>query len=194
VEVADGAGLVGLAICKDMDFPGLSRSYAQAGAGLLAVPAWDFTVDAWLHSRIALTAGVATGLSIARTARDGALTVSDPEGRVVAEARTGTAAVTSVQASIPFGTHQTLYDALADWFAWLCLLVTVAGLAGGRRWGSRRTSPRQHSLVSSPSKEGLGSPVVRGAAIRDDDFASQVKVDQLAGVDRAASESVDEVG
>jgi apolipoprotein N-acyltransferase len=139
-----------------MDFPGLSRSYAQGSAGLLAVPAWDFTVDAWLHSRIALTAGVATGLSVARTARDGALTVSDPDGRVVAEARTGTATVTSVQASIPFGTHKTLYDAFGDWFAWLCILVTAAGLVGGWISGSRKTPPRLQPLVSSPSNDGHG--------------------------------------
>jgi apolipoprotein N-acyltransferase len=82
VEVVDGSARIGLAICKDMDFPAVSRSYAQSGTGLLAVPARDFTTDAWLHSRIALTAGVATGQPVARAARDGALTVSDAAGRV----------------------------------------------------------------------------------------------------------------
>jgi apolipoprotein N-acyltransferase len=35
----------GVAICKDMDFTNPARSYGQAGAGLMLVPAWDFHVD-----------------------------------------------------------------------------------------------------------------------------------------------------
>ncbi len=31
----------GLAICKDLDFPRLGREYANRGAALLLVPAWD---------------------------------------------------------------------------------------------------------------------------------------------------------
>ena len=38
----------GVAICKDMDFTGLSRQYGKAGAGLMLVPGWDFNLDrAW---------------------------------------------------------------------------------------------------------------------------------------------------
>ena len=45
------SGRWGLQICKDMDFPELSREYAVQGANLLLVPAWDFNVDRWLHAR-----------------------------------------------------------------------------------------------------------------------------------------------
>ena len=47
----------GLQICKDMDFPQLSREYARDGANLLLVPAWDFDLDRWLHARMAVLRG-----------------------------------------------------------------------------------------------------------------------------------------
>ena len=65
----------GLQICKDMDFPALSREYAADGENLMLVPAWDFNVDGWLHSRMALMRGVENGFAVARSARNGILTL-----------------------------------------------------------------------------------------------------------------------
>src|SRR4029077_12800792 len=48
------SGRWGLQICKDMDFPKLSREYAAEDANLLLVPAWDFNLDRWLHARMAV--------------------------------------------------------------------------------------------------------------------------------------------
>jgi hypothetical protein len=48
----------GVEICKDMDFPALTQRYADANVELLLVPAWDFRVDGWLHSRMAIMRGV----------------------------------------------------------------------------------------------------------------------------------------
>src|SRR5262249_42753851 len=45
--VDEPSGVWGIQICKDMDFPGLSRQYGAKGLGLLLVPAWDFTLDGW---------------------------------------------------------------------------------------------------------------------------------------------------
>jgi apolipoprotein N-acyltransferase len=55
-----------MTICKDMDFPGLSREYGQDDTALLLVPAWDFELDGWLHGRMAILRGVESGFSIAR--------------------------------------------------------------------------------------------------------------------------------
>lgn len=56
----------GMQICKDMDFPRLSRRYGVKGVGLLLVPAWDFTLDGWLHGRMAVMRGVESGFTIVR--------------------------------------------------------------------------------------------------------------------------------
>jgi apolipoprotein N-acyltransferase len=46
-------------ICKDMDFPAQTRVYGTRHIDLILVPAWDFTVDAWLHSFRCVESGFA---------------------------------------------------------------------------------------------------------------------------------------
>src|SRR5882724_4407976 len=66
---------IGLAICKDMDFPSTLRSDARDGhPTLLAVPAWDFDRDGWWHARLAIMRGVEDGFAVARAAKQGLLT------------------------------------------------------------------------------------------------------------------------
>lgn len=119
---------VGLAICKDMDFPALGRQYAESGASLLVVPAWDFTADGWLHGRMAVLRGVEGGFAVARAARGGRLTVSDDRGRVLAEARSADVPVASVLAEVRVGRAGTWYARLGDWFAWLAGAAFLAAL------------------------------------------------------------------
>jgi len=130
---------IGLAICKDMDFHDISRSYATLGTQLLLVPAWDFGVDGWLHSRMAIMRGVESGLAIARVARNGRLTLSDDRGRVVAEASSEKHDAELV-GDLPLRETRTLYARWGDWFAWLDLallavLLSVACLPMRRRAG-----------------------------------------------------------
>jgi apolipoprotein N-acyltransferase len=115
---------VGLTICKDNDFPALGRAYGSRDTQLLLVPAWDFMLDDWLHSRMAILRGVESGFAIARTARSGRLTLSDDRGRVLAEASSvdGDAQLIG---ELPLRETRTVYAQFGDWFAWLC----VAGLA-----------------------------------------------------------------
>ncbi len=119
-----------IAICFDMDFPGLVRDYRGSGATVVFVPAWDFGRDAWLHSRMAITRGVENGFTVVRAARQGALTVSDPHGRVMAEARTNGASFVSVTTDLPRGAVSTLYTKFGDWLAWICIFLFFAGSVG----------------------------------------------------------------
>ena len=125
--VPQPSGLWGIAICKDMDFPMLSRQYGNDGIGLLLVPAWDFGDDGWLHNRMAVMRGVESGFSIARAAKEGLLTVSDDRGRLLAErSSSASAPFASVVANVPVRNDATLYARFGDWFAWL----NIAGLLG----------------------------------------------------------------
>ena len=124
----DGIPRIGLAICKDMDFHDIGRAYAQRGAQLLLVPAWDFGVDGWLHSRMAIMRGVESGFAIARAARSGRLTLSDDRGRVLAEASSETHDAELV-GNMPLRDTHTLYARWGDWFAWLDLALLVALLS-----------------------------------------------------------------
>lgn len=124
---------MGVAICKDLDFPLLGRAYARAGVGLLLVPAWDFVRDAWLHGRMAVVRGVEGGYAVARSADEGLLTLSDDRGRVLAERRSGDSADVLLAAVVPVGPGGTLYSRGGDWFAWLCLVASACAVAARRR-------------------------------------------------------------
>ena len=132
--VADSSGKWGLEICKDLDFPRLSREYSQDGIGLLLVSAMDFVQDGWLHGRMAVLRGVESGFSIARSAKLGILTATDDRGHVLAERETiGGPAFATATAMVPVRHDVTIYSRWGDWFAWLCLVLFASTLlAHGR--------------------------------------------------------------
>ena len=61
-----GTSRIGIAICKDMDFPTLRRRYAALRAEALLVPACDFRQDAWWHARMAILRGVESAFTVIR--------------------------------------------------------------------------------------------------------------------------------
>jgi len=121
VVVNQTSGRWGLQICKDMDFPKLSREYASDGANLLLVPAWDFGADRWLHSRMAMLRAVENGFALARSARNGLLTLSDNRGRIISQASTTDEHFVSIGGTVPVVNERTAYSRSGDWFAWLCV-------------------------------------------------------------------------
>ena len=129
VILVEPSGRWGLQICKDMDFPKLSREYAAEGANLLLVPAWDFNLDRWLHARMAVLRAVENGFALARSARNGLLTLSDNRGRILAEAATVPGRFVSISGKVNVSPEETFYTRAGDWFAWLCVAVFVSLLA-----------------------------------------------------------------
>lgn len=127
VTLPQRSGIWGVAICKDMDFAGPSERYGKADVGLMLVPAWDFKRDRVWHGHIAVMRGVEDGFSIARTAKNGLLTVTDDRGRVLAETRSDAGPFATLIASVPVVHSATVYLLLGDWFAWVAcgLLVLV---------------------------------------------------------------------
>ncbi len=125
--IDERSGPWGVEICKDMDFPGLSREYGQNRVSLLLVPAWDFTLDAWLHGRMAVMRGVENGFTVVRAAKQGLLTVSDDRGRILAQQDAAYVPEGMLLTVAPVRHDQTLYSRWGDWFAWLNT-VALGGL------------------------------------------------------------------
>lgn len=125
------SGRWALQICKDMDFPKLSREYAGEGVNLLLVPAWDFNLDRWLHARMAVLRAVENGFALARSARNGLLTLSDNRGRILTEAATVPDRFVSITGKVNAAREKTFYTQAGDWFAWLCVAIFVI-LVGSR--------------------------------------------------------------
>lgn len=135
----------GVAICKDMDFTNPSRSYGRAGVGMMLVPAWDFRVDGFWHGHIAVMRAVEDGFSLARSARDGLLTVADDRGRIVAETASSSAPFATLVAEVPTGHSETVFLLLGNWFGWLSM--AMAGFVAMQAVRLRRRASRQ--LVSN---------------------------------------------
>lgn len=132
VVVDRPSGKWGTQICKDMDFPLLSRQYNQDGVGLMLVPAWDFVKDARLHEHMAILRGVESGFTVARSAKQGLLSVSDSRGRVLAsqtstaDPESSSAPFSILIAGAPVLHEPTFYAQAGNWFAWFDLLLAAA--------------------------------------------------------------------
>jgi apolipoprotein N-acyltransferase len=122
---------IGLEICKDMDFQAMLRSdEVTTKPILLAVPAWDFDKDDWNHARVAILRSVENGVPMARSARNGWLTLNDRYGRLVARAKT-TGTFTVLTGDLPLDGRggSTVYDLVGDAFGWLCVMLGVGAVA-----------------------------------------------------------------
>ena len=115
----------GVAICKDMDFQQYILGYSKQSPAVLWVPAWDFVIDGFLHSRMAIMRSVEGGFSLVRNARQGRLTISDWRGKVLYEANSENGSYTILLGQIPVKPHPTLYARAGDWFGTINLFAAV---------------------------------------------------------------------
>jgi apolipoprotein N-acyltransferase len=141
------SGKWGVEICKDMDFPRLSRDYSRDGIGLLIVSASDFVADGWLHGRMAVLRGVEGGFSVARSANLGILTATDDRGHVLSQQDTimGPPFVTAI-ANIAVRRDDTIYSRFGDWFAWLSMALFLIALFSP---GQPRSGDLAHGIGAS---------------------------------------------
>ncbi|MET9216127.1 MULTISPECIES: nitrilase-related carbon-nitrogen hydrolase [unclassified Nocardia] len=122
-----------LAICADLDHPDLVRENRANGATVLLAPALDFTVDHWLHSRMAVVRAVESGIAIARPAQLGELLGVDAQGRVDVSVETGITETRMAITDLGTSTAGTPYARWGDWFGVLTLTLTVLGVVAARR-------------------------------------------------------------
>lgn len=123
----------GVVICKDLDYASFIAEFNDdpdwygSQVSLLFVPALDFEVDGWWHSRIGVTRGVEQGMSVARTGQQGLVTVSDQYGRVLDQ--------DEVVAVATVGTNgaSTMYARFGDWLVWVCAALVLVALEISRR-------------------------------------------------------------
>lgn len=117
--------IVGTAICKDMTFPSLGCDYGKAHAGLMLIPAWDFTEDAAYSDRIAVLRGVENGYSILRAPREGNLIASNALGQIQAEIASGSKPFVTLETQLPVRHFDTLYTQWGDWLLYPLALLLV---------------------------------------------------------------------
>jgi apolipoprotein N-acyltransferase len=115
----------GIAICKDLDFQDYIIKYGKNQTDILFIPAWDFVVDDWLHSRMAVLRGVENGFSEVRAARQGRLTISDCYGRVKYETSCARGQNASLIGEVSLQKRYTIYSQFGEWFGILNLIGAI---------------------------------------------------------------------
>ena len=129
---------IGVQICYEIIFPGLSRAMARNNASLLI----NITNDAWFgtssgpyqHYSMAVFRAVENKRSLARAANTGISGFIDPAGRILAA--TALLEEAAVVHSIPLLKDKTVYTMIGDLFARVCMVVVIlAALLHIGRWG-----------------------------------------------------------
>ncbi|MDP2645257.1 MAG: apolipoprotein N-acyltransferase [Desulfobacterales bacterium] len=118
---------LGLQICFEIIFPGLSRSMADNNAGLLI----NLTNDAWFaktsgpyqHFSMAVFRAVENRKTLVRAANTGISGFVDPAGRIMAA--TPLFQEASLTRPVSILTEKTFYTRFGDLFAILCLITTA---------------------------------------------------------------------
>jgi apolipoprotein N-acyltransferase len=130
-------GRLATVICFDADFPELMR----VDADIMIVPARDWAEIGPVHSQKAQLRSVENGYAMIRQGEFGVSGAFDQQGRVLAAHDYGGTDQHVVYSDVPTGGAPTVYRAIGDVFAWLCLAGTVVaiGLAVRDR-RSRRSS------------------------------------------------------
>ncbi|HUC53242.1 MAG TPA: apolipoprotein N-acyltransferase [Candidatus Cybelea sp.] len=122
-----GGKTFGVFICYEAIYPGEVRRFASGGAQLLI----NISNDGWFgrsaaaeqHLRMVHVRAVENRRWIVRSTNNGFTVSIDPYGRVYQPLPPDVRAA----AALPydFRTDQTVYTRFGDWFAWLCVLVSV---------------------------------------------------------------------
>jgi apolipoprotein N-acyltransferase len=133
-----GGRKFGTFICYEAIYPGEVRRFAANGAELYI----NISNDGWFgrsaaadqHLRMARVRAVENRRWLLRVTNNGYTVSVDPFGRIIS---TIPADVRGA-ADLPydFSTDETIYTRFGDWFAWLCVIVSVILLAATFRKGN----------------------------------------------------------
>ena len=133
-----GGYAFGTFICYEAIYPGEVRHFAADGANLLI----NISNDGWFgrsaaaeqHLRMARVRAVENRRWLLRVTNNGYTVSVDPYGRIFRALPPDIRA--AVDLPYDFRTDETIYTQFGDWFAWLCVLVSVILLATTSRKGN----------------------------------------------------------
>jgi apolipoprotein N-acyltransferase len=127
---ATGGHRIGTFICYESAFGDEVRQYANSGADVLVNISDDGwygdTSAAWEHLNIVRMRAIENHRWVLRSTNTGVTAAIDPYGRVVRAAPRHIR--TSLQVGFNYEHDITFYAAHGDLFAYLCALITAAGL------------------------------------------------------------------
>lgn len=130
----------GIAICRDLDYTNPAHRYGQNHTEILFAPAWDFGMDARVHSQGAFMRGIENGYTLVRVARAGLLSVRSPTGQTLAEAAQIKSGNVTLLATAPISSSSSIYAEDGNWFVWVLGLILLILL--GQSLRPSRANPK----------------------------------------------------
>jgi len=135
VTLPIGSSQISTAICYEIIYPGLIRSFVRQGSQLLTT----ITNDAWYgrtaapyqHFQQAVMRAIEQGRYLVRAANTGVSGVVDPYGRVIARSAIFETAVITEEVRLLTGL--TFYGRIGDLLAYLCFALTVTAVCAAWR-------------------------------------------------------------
>jgi apolipoprotein N-acyltransferase len=135
VTAPTSIGLVGLAICYDMDFQALARQ--ASGARLMLVPGSDWLAIDFLHPNMVALRAVENGYAVLRPSRESASVAFDGFGREIGRTAWQGVDEPIVRATLRSTAPRTLYSRIGDVFAYVAAMalaaLCLAAFHSGRR-------------------------------------------------------------
>lgn len=132
------SGAVAVVISFEGDFGSLVREPIDAGGRLLVVATntstWGRSWASAQHLAFSQVRAAENGVWVVHGALSGISAFVAPDGMVVASTPLWEA--TTLLHAVRFSTSETLYTRAGDFVAWICMLIAVAGVVGGKRMGS----------------------------------------------------------
>lgn len=121
-------GLIGISICRDMDFPRFIRQAGRKHVDIMLSPSYD-----WPRSTgpSYLTRTIEYGFSMVRPTYNGISFAADHNGHVLAEMDSDHSTSGIMYANLPTQGIHTLYTNIGDLLGWLCVLGVVVSWGFG---------------------------------------------------------------
>jgi apolipoprotein N-acyltransferase len=140
-------GKIATIICYDLDFTDTARHMARGGAQIIATPSSDVPTLSKIHYTHLVFRAIENRVTMVKADSRFDSAIIDPYGRVLAVATdySGHRQATLV-ATVPLGTHDSLYLHLGDWVGWVCLVGLAALLVLG--WRARRLARAPDTAAS----------------------------------------------
>lgn len=121
-------GRVGMLICFDSCYTGITRQLAQSGAQIVAMPNYDPPAPRGvlhsLHSAFLPFRAVENHVAFVRADSNGLSQIVSPDGRILAQGPLFRPAI--VSGTVTLGTGKgTLFTRFGDWLAYLCCFAII---------------------------------------------------------------------
>ena len=122
-------GNLATSICYDADFPQLMRQLGRKDADILLLPSGDWKEVSPYHAHMAVVRAIENGTSLLRPVSGAVSIACDYHGNIAGQRSYFDSGERVVVAHLPLKGIKTLYSAIGDSFAWICIsgLVCFSG-------------------------------------------------------------------